>query len=366
MSRTTDGADDRGREGLSLVDCDVHSQILGDVRIADYLPDHYREQRGVSTPGSPWSNPHGVARRDVGPAEDQTAYEALCEQHFDAFDLDYGVLNRGPLALGVAPDADYAAAIARAHNEELIDRWLDRDDRFLGSAIVAPQAPEKAAAEIRRVGDHPRIVQVLMSSASGLGLPYGRKQFWPIYEAAAEMDLPVAVHPGTEGRGTAHPPTGAGYPSRYLEWHTVLPANYIGHLTSLLTEGVFVEYPDLTFVCVEGGLAWVPHLTWRLDKNWKALRVQTPWLEKPPSEYLREQVRFTTQPIEEPDDPRHLRQILDMVHAEETVMFSSDFPHWDNDSPEHGIPPLSEDLRRAIMYENAQELYGLPDDPSRL
>ena len=364
MSRATEREEEPGK--LSLIDCDIHSDVLGDVRIADYLPEHYRNQRGVDTPGSAWSNPHGVVRRDAKPADGQTAYEKLCEQHFDAFDVDYGILNRGPLALGVAPDADYAAALARAHNDELIDRWLDRDERFLGSLVIAPQAPERAAEEIRRVGEHPRIVQVLMSSGSGLGLPYGRKLFWPIYEAAEELGLPVAIHPGTEGRGTAHPPTGAGYPSRYIEWHTVLPANYIGHLTSLVTEGVFVEHPDLTFVCIEGGLAWVPHLLWRLDKNWKSLRVQTPWLEKPPSEYVRERVRFTTQPVEEPDDPDHLRQIMEMMHAEETVMFSSDYPHWDNDSPAHGLPPLKEEFRRGIMYENAQHLYDLPDDPAEL
>ena len=355
-----------GVDELTLIDCDIHSQILGDVDIEAYLPDHYRNQRGVRTPGSPWANPHGVARRDAMPADGQTAYEKLCEQHFDAFDIDYGILNRGPLALGIAPDADYAMALARAHNDELIDRWLDRDVRFLGSILVAPQSPEAAAEEIRRVGDHPRVVQVLVSSASGLGIPYGRKQFWPIYEAAEAMELPVAIHPGTEGRGTARPPTGAGYPSRYLEWHTVLPANYIGHVTSLLTEGVFVEYPDLRFVCIEGGLAWVPHLMWRLDKNWKALRVQTPWLERPPSEYLQEHVRFTTQPIEEPEDPRHMQQILQMMHAQETVLFSSDYPHWDNDSPQHALPPLEEDLRRAIMVENAKDLYGLPENPANL
>ncbi|MFB6135409.1 MAG: amidohydrolase family protein [Halobacteriaceae archaeon] len=364
MSRHTEA--ERDGDGLSLVDCDVHSQVLGDVPIEEYLPEHYRERRGVNTPESSWSNPHGVARRDAQPAEGETAYEKLREQHFDRHGVDYGVLNRGPLALGVAPDADYAAAVARAHNEELVDRWLDRDDRFLGSMLVAPQAPEAAAAEIRRVGDHPRVVQVLLSSASGLGLPYGRRQFWPIYEAAAEVGLPVAIHPGTEGRGTARPPTGAGYPSRYVEWHTVLPANYVGHLTSLVTEGVFVEYPDLTFVCIEGGLAWVPHLTWRLDKNWRSLRVQTPWLERPPSEYLREHVRFTTQPVAEPEDPDHLRQILAMMHAEETVLFSSDYPHWDNDAPGSALPPLEEDLRRAIMYENARDLYDLPDDPAEL
>lgn len=348
------------RGDLPIVDCDIHSSMLGDVDLESYLPEHYRKGRGTATPGSPWANPHGVGRRDVTVADDQTALEALREQLFDKYDLEYGVLNRGPIEVGIAPDAEHAAAIASAHNDELVERWLPRDDRFLGSLLIAPQAPERAVEEIRKHGDHDQVVQVLMSSASGLGIPYGRRQFWPIYEAAAAAGLPVAVHPGTEGRGTARPPTGAGYPSRYIEWHTVLPANYIGHLTSLVTEGVFEEYPEFTFVCIEGGIAWVPHLLWRLDKNWKSLRVQVPWLEKPPSEYIREQVRFTTQPIPEPSDPEHLRQILSMMHAEQTVMFSSDFPHWDNDDPHHGLPPLPEPLERAIYYENAAELYGLP------
>lgn len=359
-------ADTRCSEGLSLIDCDIHSQNLGGMDLAPYLDDHIRELKGTGGPGSLWNNPHGVTRRDVAKEDGESPYEALCRLHFDQFDVDYGILNRGPLSLGVAADTEHAVALAQAHNDELIENWLDRDDRFLGSLIVAPQDPQRAAEEIRRVGNHPRIVQVLFSSASGLGVPYGRRLFWPIYDAATACDLPVAVHPGTEGRGTARPPTGAGYPSRYIEWHTTLPANYIGHLTSLVTEGVFAEYPDLRFVCVEGGIAWVPHLMWRLDKNWKSLRRETPWLDRPPSEYLREHVRFTTQPIPEPERPKHLLQILDMMHGEETVMFSSDFPHWDNDSPAYGLPPMDTDLRRSIMVENAQALYDLPVDPADL
>lgn len=347
-------------DGTRIVDCDIHSELLGDVKIEEYLPEHFRNLYGVSVPGSAWSNPTGFVRDDARPAAGETAYEALCDRHFDPFDLAYGILNRGPIPLGVSPHADYAAALATAHNDELLDRWLDRDDRFLASMLVAPQAPEKAAAEIRRIGNHPRIVQVLMSSVNGLALPYGRKQFWPIYEAATELDLPVAIHPGSEGRGPSHPPSGAGYPSRYIEWHTVLPATYIGHVTSLITEGVFVEHPSLRFVCIEGGIGWVPHLMWRLDKNWRGLRVETPWLEKPPSEYLRNHVRFTTQPIEEPTDPAHLRQIMEMMHAKETLMFSSDFPHWDTDSPDYGLPPLEDELQAAILHETARALYDLP------
>jgi len=139
--------------------------------------------------------------------------------------------------LGVAPQADYAAAAASAYNDWLIDTWLAHSDRFLGSVVVAPQAPEKAATEIRRVGDHPQMVQVLMASANAQGLPYGNRTFWPIYEAAVEQDLPVAVHPGPEGRGTTNPPSGAGYPSTYFEWHSVLPATALGQVPASSPKG---------------------------------------------------------------------------------------------------------------------------------
>ena len=61
-------------------------------------------------------------------------------------------------------------------------------------------------------------------------------------------------------------------------------------------------------------------------------------------------VRFTSQPIEEPEKPEYLTQILEMMHAEKTLLFSTDYPHWDNDFPMQiltRIPPASQaDLLR--------------------
>jgi predicted TIM-barrel fold metal-dependent hydrolase len=167
----------------------------------------------------------------------------------------------------------------------------------------------------------------------------------------------VATHPGTEGTGISNTFV-AGNPSTYLEWHTNIPQNYMGHVTSLLCEGVFEKFPKLTFVCIEGGLAWIPHVLWRLDKNWKALRSSVPWVKKLPSEYVWDHVRFTTQPIEEPENPAHLLAIFEMIRAEKTVLFSSDYPHWDNDSPSHGLPKLPEAIAERIFHRNAEELYN--------
>lgn len=98
-------------------------------------------------------------------------------------------------------------------------------------------------------------------------------------------------------------------------------------------------------------------MLWRLDKNWKALRSTVPWAKRLPSEYVWDHVRFTTQPIEEPQNRDHLVAIFEMIHAEKTVMFSSDYPHWDNDSPKHGLPRLSPEMAHRIFYRNAAELY---------
>lgn len=323
------------------------------------MPEHFA-QMGYTLPGNVYTSPiGGVMRVDARGDNGEPAgssYEKLCSQHLDAFGITKALLTgAGILAAGVHPHAEYARHVARAYNDALIDVWLGRDPRFYGALVIAPQDPRAAAEEIRRVGTHPRIVEVLMCSATRT--PLGQSVYWPIYEAAEELGLPVAVHPGTEGRGISNGFI-AGPPSTYLEWHTNLSQNYMGQVVSLVCEGVFEKFPRLKFVAKEGGLAWIPAVLWRLDKNWKALRSSVPWLKRLPSEYIVEHVRFTSQPIEEPERPEHLLALLEMIHADKTLMFSSDYPHWDNDSPRHALPSsLPEDLRRRIMHANAEETY---------
>ena len=279
------------------------------------------------------------------------------EQLFDKYNLTYGILTPASgLGACVHPNGEYGAALASAYNQWQAETWWDLDPRIRGSILVAPQRPEKAVEEIRRWSEHPKAVQVLMSSATRV--PLGDRDYWPIYKAACDAGLPVAVHPGCEGTGISNT-FAAGMPYNYLEWHTNLSQNYMGQITSLVVRGAFCEFPELRFVGLEGGFSWLVHLMWRFDKNWKALRIVAPWLKKAPSEYILDHVYLSSQPMEEPPKQAYLEQIFEMIQAEKILMFSSDYPHWDNDCPIQALSRVKEPLKSRLLYQNAAELYGL-------
>jgi predicted TIM-barrel fold metal-dependent hydrolase len=122
---------------------------------------------------------------------------------------------------------------------------------------------------------------------------------------------------------------------------------------------VFEKYPDFKVVLSEGGVTWLPPLLWRLDKNFKALRASTPWLKRLPSEYVRDHCFMTTQPIEEPDNPKHLKMMFEMFDAENMLLFSSDYPHWDFDDPTMILKQFPLEIRRKVFSENARALFKL-------
>ena len=202
------------------------------------------------------------------------------------------------------------------------------------------------------------MVQVGLSIAPS-GAPWGDERNDPIWEAAVRNNLRVGFHvqPPTGVQGA---PTPWGWPGSYLELRSVFTTIFETQLISLVCNGVFEKFPDLKVVLVEGGFAWVPGAMWRMDSSWKAVHSEVPWLRRRPSDYVREQVRFTTQPMEEPPEPRFLNQLIEMMGSDRMLMFASDYPHWDFDDPRRALPPtLGDELRHKLLWGNAAEFYGL-------
>jgi uncharacterized protein len=348
-----------------VIDCDVHPQVGDPEDLLSYVEpaqrEWFRAQAYYGLPGYPWSHPTSWYRQDLEhdthPAGSRV--EVVRRELLDPTGADVAVLNGDDAILvSLMPSPYRAAALARAHNEWLRERWLDEDPRLRGTILCPAQDPPSAASEIRRAAEDERFVGVLLSGGSER--PYGDPRYLPIFEAAAELGLPVMIHTGGEGMGIAAPPGGAGPMSFYIEWHTLGSAcSTMSHLVSLLVHGTFDRLPELRVMLMEGGLAWVPGILWRLDTNWRALRSDTPWLERKPSEVAREHVRFTTQPLEHTDGADGLLwEMLAAAGAPEILLFASDYPHWDFDDPAFMFKRFPEPWRAKVLHENAAAFYG--------
>jgi predicted TIM-barrel fold metal-dependent hydrolase len=350
--------DGRVREGI--VDCDVHPMPRNRDEIKKHMPMPWRDRYSGGGRGF-FGNPmHGARLDSVPPDGGPTGSDPdfVRQQHIDEYGVAHAILL--PRAFcNLHPDPDFGTAIAAAFNEWLAETWLgeyNHDGVFKGSITIAHQDPQAAAKEIDRWADHPHFVQVMTDS--GARAPFGQRQYYPIYEACERNGLPLAIHPGTDGMGINSQPS-PGYPTHYIEWHTCLSLSFQAHLVSFITEGVFEKFPGFRVVLTEGGVSWVAPLMWRLDAEWKALRSEVPWVKRPPSEYLRDHVRLSSQPLERPESDKHLLSILEAMDAEHVLMFASDYPHWDFDSPKRAFPKLPDRMRERIFSENARELYGL-------
>jgi uncharacterized protein len=362
-----------------IVDCDIHNAPVSEEALAAYLPAAWRARRARggrldatteqrretlgdrSYLGSeyPRATPR-AARTDAwppggGPPASDLLF--LREQLLDRFDIEYGVLTP-MLGAGEQLDLESGAALASAINDWQAAEWLDPEPRLRASINVAYEDGELSAREIERMAGDARFVQVLMLIRTAE--PMGRRKYWPLYEAAAHHGLPVGVHYGGWGRG---PITGTGFGSFYLEDQVGMATAFQDQVTSLVLEGVFDRFPDLRIVLIEGGLAWMAPLMWRLDRAWRLLREEAPHLERLPSEVIREHVWLTTQPIDEPPTAADFVRMFDDMGMDDRIMFATDYPHWDFDSPERAIPSsLGAQRRAAILRDNAHRLYRLRVD----
>lgn len=362
-------------EKMVVVDTDVHvNDSPGE--LAPYCDKPWRlsletaqnmPHRYLSIPGfAPesgssmpvWPGGHDATRSVLTPRQ--------MREELSAIGIDVGVIFPDNLLLmATFPQREYAAAMARAYNAWLLDKWCDKEVGLKGLIIASPQDPEDAAREIEKYKDEEGIVGVYLP-CSGLHILWGHEKYDPIFEAAERANLPLMLH--------AVLTINSAYPFNGLDqFETVFGRHALSHPLSLMMNmlrmietGVPIRYPNLKFAFMEGGLSWIPFMMMRLDKEYSERRRDIPFFEDRPSKTI-SQFYFGTQPIEEPENPADFLKLIELYGGQDTTMFASDWPHHDFDHPNIlGKFKLPDDLKRKIMGENAMKFFNIDAQGRRL
>lgn len=343
-----------------IVDVDAH--YLEDfVLLADYLPEPMRTKlakipRHRVLPASTGDRfiQGRIHRNDIHyPEKYSTPEEIPVIMKFLGVEISVQLPNR-MLALSSTCQRNLAVALAKGYAAYMVDQVVD-PGRGIYAMIVAPLQDPKAAAEIiYEYGSHPGMSAVCLITA-GIEPPLGDFRYDPIYRAAQDIQLPIIYHSSGSGIDDF---LINGF-QQFLETHTLGFVFYnMATIVSMVVQGVPERFPDLKFGFLESGIFYVPMLMYRLDSEYKKRRSEAPLLTRLPSEYMLE-FFYGTQPLEDPPHVKHLESVFEMMDGTHTLIFGTDYPHWDFDMPRviTDLPFLNDTDRANILEGNAVRLF---------
>ena len=209
---------------------------------------------------------------------------------------EYLLVPHQPLAVNGWADKVASKIFLSAFNSYGEEHWASEHNKL--ALVVSPADPVWSAEEIRRrVGANPNIGAIALPLSPTL---LGSFALHPIYEAAAEVALPILLHySGVEGKYLGAPPLSGGLHHSAFSRLTLMPHLAETNITSLVFEGIPERYPTVRFIFAGFGFTWLPSLMWRMDREWRTFRHDLPWVKHPPSTYLTDRVWHTSFPIAE-------------------------------------------------------------------
>ncbi|MER9677440.1 amidohydrolase family protein [Mesorhizobium sp. M0208] len=351
----------RAASSAGIADCDIHPALKDRYSLHPYISKRWRDhldqygELGFSVFADsqtyPRYNPRGQ-RRDAwppgggGPGSDLAF---MRKQHLDPHNVVFGVLE--PFGAQLGRNLDLNNVLCTAMNDWQIAEFVESEDRLRASVLVVPDDVVSSVAEIEKRALDARFVQVHIPTGTTELL--GHRRYRPILEAAAHHGFPIGMHIGGESGAR----TASGWPSYYNEDHLDLTFAAQSQVMSLILDGVFDQLPSLKVIIIECGCVWSIELGHRLDMLWRRMGSEVASLKHPPSHYLRQNFYFSTQPVEEPDNPEELNYLFDQI-GWDRLIFASDYPHWDFDDPRYAFKArISEENKALLFRENARKVY---------
>ncbi len=268
--------------------------------------------------------------------------------HMDEMGVDVQVIFPTFFIRYNTNNAEAEWALTTTYNRWLAEKCAPTNGRLRWAAVLPLLQPDKAVEELRWAKEH---------GACGIfkrGFDLNRKvtdpHFFPIYEEASALDLPLCIH-------TGHPLPGH-------EWDRGFPIMY--SFGELVSSKVPKQFPKLRFGFIESGASWIPYVISQLGaKKRVTLRGQQrrlPHLFELEPEIFRKNRAFVT--IDPIDDVESILKF----GTEDNLMIGTDYSHTDISANLSGLNEvrswvdegkINNDQAHKILESNSQAFYGL-------
>jgi predicted TIM-barrel fold metal-dependent hydrolase len=321
----------------------------------------YRRKLGTAqaeaTPGGYMAGFTGVKKkREVSPLVDADAAERIKDMDFEGVDVNLTLPSGWFGTWTASDDVALEAGMYRAYH-----RWMDAycgkfPDRLGGVILACGRDVKSAVEEIKRWGKSRWAWGVLPYAP--YGMPLDHPDFEPVWAAAEEHDLAIALH-----TFTVMPPYAPGgtdnWENLFLQRSASHPWCGMRNMAALIGAGVMERYPTLRVGTLEAGHGWLPFWMARIDEHAETIRSEISDLKMKPSEYVLSGRYF--QSIEIPEGVKLTNGVIDLL-GEDVLMYASDYPHGESHFPESVDTVLEWDMAHArkqkLFWDNAIRYYA--------
>lgn len=224
------------------------------------LEEHYWDREVASHFGE-----RGLEMRNPSLQERLFDLGELRLREMDEAGIDFQVLSHGAPSLQRMA-AEIAVPLARKANDRLSEVVKQHPEKFAAFAQLPTADPAAAADELERTVTRLGFKGAMLHGLTGQGEFLDLKRFWPIYERAQALDVPVYLHPAVPHRAVID-----AYYRDYLDRFPGLMTAAWGFTVETATQGirlvlsgVFDAYPNLKIILGHLGES-LPFSAWRID-----------------------------------------------------------------------------------------------------
>ena len=328
--------------------------------IATYRPNHIGFTRVLGTsPSAEHSKP--VARQNVSPRHRQAPMpntntdpeERIVDMNQEGIDGGL-ILPTGVGSFCSVDDLGLEMAVIKAYHRFMSDFCRNYPGRLYAVAVVSARNIDESIAELKRVAKEPWPAAIFPSLPPRM--PLDDPALDPLWAAANDLDMTIALH-----TFTVIPPYAPGaldgsyFDNYWLARAAAHPWCGMRNMAALLGSGVLDRHKKLNISLLEAGQGWLPYWVKRLDEQAAYSPSSLPAGIRTVKEYIDAGRYF--QSIEMHEGESMTKYVIDEI-GEDTLMFSSDYPHGETWFPEAvdtflGWNSISDSVKKKMFWDNA-------------